>query len=590
MSLAKSHVAAELAHPLDVEVGQLVDAGLAVAAPTAGLNQSLVTWRWSRCSSPSRCTSVAGSGMPAGDHLLPVGVGAEHRPRRVLPEVVVAGDGEHVGVAGEHPERARTRASRRASTGSVRRSSATRACQRVHVGPRRSVREQQARGVGASSGVGGHDLLRSIPDVLLRPHAGGGSGRRAGRLGGRAGGGRRARRLGRRRHQGRGARPATRCGGCSRSPAAAATTCRARRSTSTTGASARSCSTSPMPTERARGRCWRLLATADVFLTNLRPDAVDRLGLGAEAVLAANPRLVYASVTGYGRTGPDAAPRRLRRRRLLGPVGHRLAGGARRPAPAALPRRHRRPRHRHDHRRRHPRRAARARAHRPGPPGGDVAAAHRHLVPRLGPEHAAALRQARGRRCRAPSQPNPMINPYRAGDGRWFWLLGVEGDRLWPKLLAGHRARGVGRRRAVRDGTRPPPPRRRARSPCSTSCSPRGHSTSGPRRFDAHDVWWAPVNTPDEVVVDPQAIAAGAFVDVPGGSGSPAAPGGGVAGGVPDRQRRRLCADPAGARRSASTPTRSSPSWASPKEPASCCAVRCRVGRATRRWADCGRR
>ena len=35
--------------------------------------------------------------------------------------------------------------------------------------------------------------------------------------------------------------------------------------------------------------------------------------------------------------------------------------------------------------------------------------------------------------------------------------------------------------------------------------------------FDQHDVWWAPVNTPAEVVVDPQAVAAGAFVDVPGG-------------------------------------------------------------------------
>ncbi len=31
---------------------------------------------------------------------------------------------------------------------------------------------------------------------------------------------------------------------------------------------------------------------------------------------------------------------------------------------------------------------------------------------------------------------NPMINPYRAADGRWFWLLGVESDRLWPKVLA----------------------------------------------------------------------------------------------------------------------------------------------------------
>ena len=33
-------------------------------------------------------------------------------------------------------------------------------------------------------------------------------------------------------------------------------------------------------------------------------------------------------------------------------------------------------------------------------------------------------------------------------------------------------------------------------------------------RFDAHDVWWAPVNSIPDVIADPQAIAAGAFVDM----------------------------------------------------------------------------
>jgi len=48
-----------------------------------------------------------------------------------------------------------------------------------------------------------------------------------------------------------------------------------------------------------------LLSTADVFLTNLRPEAVDRLGLGPDDVRAEHPRLIYASVTGYGREGPE---------------------------------------------------------------------------------------------------------------------------------------------------------------------------------------------------------------------------------------------------------------------------------------------
>ena len=40
-------------------------------------------------------------------------------------------------------------------------------------------------------------------------------------------------------------------------------------------------------------------------------------------------------------------------------------------------------------------------------------------------------------------------------------------------------------------------------------------------RFDAHDVWWAPINTVAEVIEDPQAIAAGAFVDMPLVEGEP---------------------------------------------------------------------
>ena len=50
----------------------------------------------------------------------------------------------------------------------------------------------------------------------------------------------------------------------------------------------------------------RLAADADVFIENYRPGVLDRLGLGHDALRALNPRLVYASISGYGQTGPDA--------------------------------------------------------------------------------------------------------------------------------------------------------------------------------------------------------------------------------------------------------------------------------------------
>ena len=58
------------------------------------------------------------------------------------------------------------------------------------------------------------------------------------------------------------------------------------------------------PDELARVK--RLVARADVLIQNFRPGVMERIGLGAEACAALNPRLVYGVVTGYGRTGPWA--------------------------------------------------------------------------------------------------------------------------------------------------------------------------------------------------------------------------------------------------------------------------------------------
>lgn len=49
-----------------------------------------------------------------------------------------------------------------------------------------------------------------------------------------------------------------------------------------------------------------LVKGADVFLEGFRPGVCERLGIGPEECLAANPRLVYARVTGWGQDGPRA--------------------------------------------------------------------------------------------------------------------------------------------------------------------------------------------------------------------------------------------------------------------------------------------
>ena len=50
----------------------------------------------------------------------------------------------------------------------------------------------------------------------------------------------------------------------------------------------------------------RLLARADVFVQNLAPGAVERLGLGAAELRARHPKLVWCGISGYGPTGPYA--------------------------------------------------------------------------------------------------------------------------------------------------------------------------------------------------------------------------------------------------------------------------------------------
>jgi crotonobetainyl-CoA:carnitine CoA-transferase CaiB-like acyl-CoA transferase len=62
-----------------------------------------------------------------------------------------------------------------------------------------------------------------------------------------------------------------------------------------------------LKTEQGRDIALRLADRADVLMENFRPGTAGRLGLGYDELRARNPRLIYASISGFGQTGPFAS-------------------------------------------------------------------------------------------------------------------------------------------------------------------------------------------------------------------------------------------------------------------------------------------
>lgn len=58
-----------------------------------------------------------------------------------------------------------------------------------------------------------------------------------------------------------------------------------------------------LKSESGIGALKSLVAKADVFIQNLAPGAIDRLGLGTDVAMDLNPSLIYVSISGYGRGG-----------------------------------------------------------------------------------------------------------------------------------------------------------------------------------------------------------------------------------------------------------------------------------------------
>jgi crotonobetainyl-CoA:carnitine CoA-transferase CaiB-like acyl-CoA transferase len=261
-----------------------------------------------------------------------------------------------------------------------------------------------------------------------------------------------------------------------------------------------------------RERFDRILATADAFITNLRPAALERLSLDHESVLARFPRLVYGSLTGYGLDGPDrdragydvgafwarsgvahtfAPPGELAPALRAG-MGDHITGMTMAAGVLAklLEREH------------------------TGRGGLVATSLLRAGMYAIGWDFGNHLRFGRRERTRARHESRtPLTNSYRAADGRGFWLICLEADRHWPNVIA-----ALDRHDLAVDPRFADASSRLANSVELVAVFDEVFATrpyeEWAERFDAVDVWYSPINSIAEAIGDPQVIASGGIVEM----------------------------------------------------------------------------
>ncbi|MGE2733972.1 CaiB/BaiF CoA transferase family protein [Mycolicibacterium vaccae] len=270
--------------------------------------------------------------------------------------------------------------------------------------------------------------------------------------------------------------------------------------------------------EGGRAHARDLLADADVFLTNIRTGALRRIRLDFDVVAELNPRLIYGLITGYGATGPDADRpaydvaafwARSGLAHLLtrpgdvppfqrGGMGDHMAGmtlaGA---VCAAL--------------------VARGRTgagqlvttslYRQG---AYTVSFDLNTFLLTGNSIAIGQRETMG---------NPCMNNYTAGDGRRFWIVGLQGERHWPALCAAVQRLGWLTDERFATG--------RARAANAEVLIAELDAIFAGKSLDEWsevfatqpDLFWSPINSLEDVVADEQFHAAGGLVYVPESDG-----------------------------------------------------------------------
>jgi crotonobetainyl-CoA:carnitine CoA-transferase CaiB-like acyl-CoA transferase len=267
-----------------------------------------------------------------------------------------------------------------------------------------------------------------------------------------------------------------------------------------------------------RRRLHQLLASADVFITNVRPGALERLGLGRDEVVQRHPRLVYAAISGFGSTGKD----RDRPSYDVGAFWARTGLSYQLAYPGAPPL--------------NVRGAVGDHATAIAAVAGIMAALYERATSGSGAVVDLALQRV-GAYCggwdlaiqagfgrvmagedRQQSR-TPLLNSYRTADGRWLFLTGLEVGRHFADVC-----RVIGRPELVDDPRFRTPRDLRRHSGEYIAILDEVFAAATleewAERFEVHGIWWEPVSTPAEVLEDPQLVDTDGFVEVPAGDGT----------------------------------------------------------------------
>lgn len=278
--------------------------------------------------------------------------------------------------------------------------------------------------------------------------------------------------------------------------------------------------------DSGRAALLRMIDSADIFITNVRPGGLKRAGLDHEALLSRCPKLIYGSMTGYGLDGPDADRPGMDSAAFWARAGlaamFRPKGGD----PVAL------------------RTAFGDHVASMAFVSGLLAALYERTTTGKGrlveasllraAHYAAAsdfaIQHVRGRIAsnrNRPDVPNPLINYWKTSDERWLTTLTRLGEKDWAKF-----ARALKVEHLVGDARFASSKARRDHGAALVALLDEAFAS---RTFeeiatalDAEEMIWAPVLTAAEAIQDPQAIAAGCVVQTPAPDGgafsAPAAP------------------------------------------------------------------